>query len=147
MNQSNQLTQQQEDQIKNEVKVVLNSATAKFERLDIDGVMQYFWDSPEFVDYNADGSRYDFQTMKKVMTDVFGSATAAEIATASTDLTVLAKDAVLCAWVSRVELTLKSGDKVAYDPNAETYVFKRIADQWKIIYTHQSATISVQKAG
>ena len=45
--QSEQLTQQEKDQIKSEAKAVLDSIFAKGEKLDVEGALQYY--SPELV--------------------------------------------------------------------------------------------------
>ena len=144
--QSDQLTQQQKDQIKKELTAVVDSMIARFDRLDVNGGFQYSWDSPEYVAFNADGSRSDFQATKKAAIDALGSMVALKISTVREDFTVLSKDLAICAWAGKEEVTLKSGDKVLYDPDATTLIFRKIADQWKAIYSHESATIVTQKA-
>jgi ketosteroid isomerase-like protein len=145
--QSDQLTQQQKDQIKKDVKVVVDSMVAKFESLDVNAAFQYYWDSPNFLALNADGSRSDFQASKKGTIDFFNSATSVKISTTFEDYKVMTKDLVICAWVGKEDVALKSGDKVLYDPIAESLVFGKVADQWKVIYNHESATFTTQKAG
>jgi len=145
--QSDQLTQQQKDQIKNEVKVISDSMIAKDERLDIDGVLQYCWDSPDFVAFNPDGSRSDYRAMKKGLADLFSSSASLKILTTREDFIVVTKDIVIDAWIGKSEAVLKSGDKMVFDPDGVTQVFQRIAGQWKVIYSHESATIVTQKAG
>jgi hypothetical protein len=142
---SDQLTQQQKDQIKHEVKAVCDTVWAKMERLDVKGCMQYFWDSPEFVAFFPDGSRMDFQAFKKMNLDFPDSASAVKLAPVREDLFVLAKDVVVYAWHGKSELHFKSGAKMMFDPDAETFVFKKIAGEWKIVYVQESATITTQK--
>jgi len=144
---SDQLTQQQKDQIKKDVKVVVDSIVAKFESLDANGAFQYYWDSPQFLALNADGSHSDFQASKKGAIDFVSSATGVKISATFEDYKVMTKDLVICAWVGKEDVSLKSGDKVLYDPIAETLIFGKIADQWKVIYNHESATFTTQKAG
>lgn len=145
--QSDQLTQQQKDQIKSEVKAVCDSLWAKWTRLDGEATIQYFRDSPEFVAFNADGSRSEFQAFKQMTLDGASSAAAFKLAPARIDFYVLAKDAVIYSWFGKSEFAMKSGDKITYDPDAGTFVFKKVGGQWKIIYIHESATITTQKAG
>lgn len=145
--QSDQLTQQQKDQIKNEVKPVVDSILAKAERLDLNGTLQYFWDSPEFVSYNADGSQSDFQAFKKSSTDAFINMAALKNTTVREEFRVEAKDLVIYGWAGKGEMFMKSGDKITEDPEATTWVFKKVDGQWKIIYCHDSGTITMQKAG
>jgi hypothetical protein len=143
---SKQLTQQQKDQIKSEVKAVGDSIIAKWVGLDAGG-SQYYSDSPDWVMFNADGTQYDFQTFKKVWIDLNNSVTAIKWTTTRQDFIFVTKDIVICAWVGKDETILKSGDKITYDPHAYTMVFKKIAGQWKAIYSHDSGIAVTQKAG
>ena len=144
---SDQLTQQQKDQIKSEVKAVGDSIRARFERLDVDGALQYFWDSPKAVSYSADGSRSDFQAVKKSFTDALPNIAAVRMTTVREEFRVVAKDFVIYSWVRKSEVVMKSGDKMTQDPDATTWVFKKVDDQWKVIYGHDSGTITMQKTG
>ena len=145
--QSDQLTQQQKDQIKSEVKAVGDSIIAKLERLDAEGSFQFYSDSPDWVMFNADGSRYDYQVTKKAWLDFPNSVTAWKWTTTRQDFIFVTKDIVICAWDGKDETILKSGDKITYDPHAYTMVFKKIAGQWKVIYQHDSGIAVTQKAG
>jgi len=145
--QSDQLTQQQEDKIKNELKVISDSIIARFERLDTDGAMQYYWDSPDFIGVNPDGSRFDFQAMKKAHVDLFSSTASLKILVTRRDFVVLTKDIAIEASVLKAVITPKSGSKMVFDPNSLTLVFQKIVGQWKVILSHQSASLAMEKAG
>ena len=144
--QGDQLNQQQMDQIKADVKVAVDSIVARFERLDAEGAMQYYWDSPGFIAFNTDGSRSDYQASKKGANDIVNSATTVKIVPSREDFTVMTKDLVVCAWLGKEEVNLKSGEKITIDPFGVTLVFKEIAGQWKVIYIHESGTTVTQKA-
>ena len=144
--QSDQLTQQQKDQIKSEVKAVADSLIAKAERLDI-GWFDCYVDSPDWGMLNADGTAWDYQTTKKAQPDWINSATSWKWTSTRQDFIFLAKDIVICAWVGKDETLMKSGDKITYDPHAYTLIFKKIAGQWKVIYSHDSGIAVTQKAG
>ena len=144
--QGGQLTEQEKNQVKSEVKVVCDSITAKFERLDGEGAMQYYSDSPDWLCCFADGSRLDFQAFKKGESDLKSSITSWKWTTTSQDFIFLAKDIVLCAWDGKDDAILKSGDKITHDPHAYTMIFRNIAGQWKVIYFHDSGIPVTQKA-
>jgi len=144
--QSEELTQRQKDQTKNEVRVLVDSMIAKDERLDAKGAMRYYWDSPEFIAFNVDGTRSDYQTYTKGAIDQFSSFASLKLTNVREDFVVLSKDIVICAWLGRAEATLKSGDKVLFDPDAVLMVFKQIAGEWRIVSQQESATIVTQKA-
>lgn len=145
--QSDQLTQQQKEQIKKEIKAVSDSIIAKFERLDVVGCFQiYYADSPDWGMVNSDGSRWDFQYSMKVAPDFFNSVTSWKWTTTRQDLIYVTKEFVICAWDGKDETIMKSGDKVTIDPHAYTMVFKKIAGHWKVIYSHDSGVPVTQKA-
>ena len=143
---SGQLTQQEMDQIKKDVKPVLDAIIDKFQKLDAEGAMQYYWNSPDFIALGGDGSRLDYQADKKLAIDAVNTATSMEFSTVRSDFTVLAKDLVLCAWLGKGTIELKSGDKDISDPYAVTFIFKHIDGQWKVIHYHESGTYKREKA-
>ena len=142
--QSDQLTQQQKDQIKNEVKLPLDSIFAKWERLDVEGALQYY--SPELV-VVGDSSLIDYQACKKGWMDFASSAATAKWTAVRWEFIVLTKDLVISAWMGKVELLLKSGDKMTVDPQGYTDVCKKVGGQWKVVYEHASGIPVTQKAG
>lgn len=144
-NQNDQLTQQQKDQIKKEIKAVSDSIMAKAERLDA-GWLDYYLDSPDWGMVNLDGSRWDYQYTKKIVLDSTKSYASLKWTTTSQDFKFLAKDIVIYAWDGKDETILKSGDKIICDPHAYTLVFKKVANQWKVIYSHDSGIPVTQKA-
>ena len=142
-----QLTAQQRDQVKSEVKATLDSMMVKFENLDASGFIQYYWDSPDFISYAPDGSRSDFPAFKKSVTEFCNSGATVKPTLVRAEFTVLTNELVITAWVGKSVVSFKSGDKAIYNPDAVTWVFKNFAGHWKIIYSHESATITMQTAG
>jgi len=142
-----QLSPQQIDQIKSEVKAVGDRLMTSFERLDAEGGPQFYADSADWAMINADGSRYDYQVTKKAWSEFFNSATAWKWTTIRQDFFVVSKDIVICSWDGKDETVLKSGDKITYDPHAYTIIFKKISGQWKVIYQQDSGIALTQKAG
>jgi ketosteroid isomerase-like protein len=141
---SDQLTQEQKDQIKKEVKVTLDSIFAKFERLDVGAGSQYY--SPELV-VVGDSSIMDYQTSKKGWEDFFGSVATADWTTSHLEFVVLTNDIVISAWVGKLKLVLKSGDKLTIDPLCATDVFRKSGGQWKAIYEHSSGVPVKEEVG
>lgn len=145
--QSDELTHQQKDQIKNEVKALNDSALASWQRLDGERVLRYYADTPDWVNFDADGSNLDFQTFKKAVLDFHNIASTYKAITIREDYIVLTRDLVIAIWVGKDELILKSGDRITYDPHSYTTVAKKIAGQWKAVYSHNSGIAVLQKAG
>jgi ketosteroid isomerase-like protein len=143
--QSDQLTQQQQDQIKKEIKVVSDSIIARLERLDTTW-LDYYADSPDWVMFGADGSQWDYQTTKNAQA-IFASVASYKWTTTYEHFVIVTKDVVIAASQNKDEMTMKSGEKITYDPHAYTLVFKRIDGTWKVVYSHDSGTPVMQKAG
>jgi ketosteroid isomerase-like protein len=141
--QSDQLTQQQKDQIKSEVKTVIDSIFAKFARLDVVGALQYY--SPELV-VVRDTSLMPYQTIKKFWIDIDNSIATVKWTTVHWECIVLTKDFVISSWIGKMEFLTKSGDKVTCDPQGYTDVLKKVDGQWKDIYEHSSGILVTQKA-
>ena len=144
--QNDQLTHQQKDQIRSEVKAVADSIWSKWEQMDPEGALQYYSDSPDWICFNSVGSRYDFQAYKELAAEFRKSATSYKWTTTSQEFIFLTKDIVICAWVGKDEATWKSGEKTTCDPHAYTLVFKDIGGQWKLVYSHNSGIAVQQKA-
>jgi hypothetical protein len=166
--QTDQLTQQQKDQIKNEILVVCDSISVRLQRLDA-GWLDYYIDSPDWAMLNADGTRWDYQTTKKVQPDFFNSVISCKWTMINHKLIFLTKDIVICSIDSKDETilkaadkikadnnlsslyanndsTTKSGDIITYNPHAYTLIFKKVDGQWKVIYSHDSGFPVIQKS-
>lgn len=141
---SKQLSQQEKDQIKTEVKAVLDNIFAKAEKLDPEGALQYY--SPELVQV-SDGALNDYQAIKKAWIEMNDSAASWKWTTVRWDFNVLTKDLVISTWVGKMEYVAKSGDKMTIDPMAYTDICKKIDGQWKVIYEQPSGNAVIQKAG
>ena len=166
--QNDQLTQQQKDQISKEIKVVVDSIFARVEKLDVKW-LDYYADSPDWGMVNADGTRWDYQTTKKVQPDFFNSVISYKWTTTHETFLFLTKDIAIYSLDGKDETILKSNDKliankplnslfgkddtslklgdiIIYDPHAYTLVFKKIEGQWKVIYSHDSGIQVTQAA-
>lgn len=164
--QTEQLTQQQKTQIEKEILVVLDSISVRLQRLDASW-LDYYINSPDWAMLNADGSRWDYQTTKKVQPDFLNSVISFKWTMINQKFVFLSKDIVICSIDSKDETILKSpdkikannnlnglfannettmkGDRITNDPHAYTLIFKKVDGQWKIIYSHDSGFPVVQK--
>jgi len=142
--QSDQLTQQQKDQIKDELKAIGDSVIARWERLDAVGALEYY--SPDLL-VAADSLLIDFQVYKKGWVDFNTSVASIKVTPIREDFTFITNDVVIWTWFGKDETTLKTGDKETYNPHTYVSVFKKVAGQWRGIYLCSSGTPVVQKAG
>ena len=124
--------------IKTGVKAVTDSIISRWAALDADGALQYFTDSPHWAWFGPSGARIDYQAFGKLWKQIDDSSASLRLITTREQFTVLARDVVICAWEGKDETTMKSGDKLIYDPHAITFVFRKIDDHWRVTYTHES---------
>jgi ketosteroid isomerase-like protein len=141
--QSNQLTEQKKEQIKNEVKTVLDSIIAKTNKPDMEGFLQYY--SPELVCV-IDTSIGGYQDYKKGWLSFPNNMNSWRWTTYWINCTVLTKDLVVSDWYGKMELYLKSGEKITDDPRNFTNVFKRVNGRWEVIYEHAPGILSKEKS-
>ena len=144
--QPDQLTQQQKDQIKSELRAVLDSIFATSMRLYADAGLQFYRDSPDFLAINPDGSQSDYQAMKRMGSEGVKTIATMTMTTTRADFSVLTKDIAVCTWFGKGTVTFKSGDIMTYGPDALTLIFRNFDGKWKITYSHESATIVTKKA-
>jgi ketosteroid isomerase-like protein len=135
--QSDQLTQQQKDQIKNETKAVLDSVISKWQRLDGQGALQYY--ASDIVQVSSDGSRCDSIDYKKKWIEGCNSATSISAIPTRVDFKVVSYDVVISTWVGKCKFLFKSGEIWDVDALVYTDVYKKIGNQWKIVYEHVSS--------
>ena len=89
---SDQLSLQQKEQIKNQVKAVADSIWTKWEEMNPEGALQYYSDSPDWVCINSEGSQYDFQAYKKLANQFKNAATAYKWTTIQQDFPFITKE-------------------------------------------------------
>ena len=138
--QNEQLTLQQKDQIKNEVKAVMDSSIANANRQDMNGFLEYY--SPELTCV-YDSSIFDYETYKKIWLGFPTYMTSWKWIPVRFECIVLTKDFVVSTWIGKCEFYGKSGEKTTVNPRDYTNVFKRANGQWKIIYEHSSSGVPV----
>ena len=144
--QGDQLTQQQKDQIKTEVKAVCDSIVARWDRLDIDGSLEYYSDSPESIHFRGDEIGLDFPAMKKNWIDGLAPLSTYKWTTTNQYYPIVSNDVVVCCWQGHSQVVMKTGDIINYK-GAYTTVFRKTAGQWQVIVGHESGTGVTQKAG
>jgi hypothetical protein len=127
---SDQLTQQQKEQIKKEVKVVLDSIFTRFEKLDVNGALNYY--SQEMVKV-GDSTLLNFQDYKR-SGDVLSNVDSLKWTEDRWECIVLSKNLVLSYWAGKGRWLFKSKERLVFDPNIYTNIFKNENGQWKVIY-------------
>jgi hypothetical protein len=142
--QSDQLTDNQKDQIKKEIVEVFDSIMVRLERLDAEGALQYY--SPNFVAFGSGGERFSFQDLKKYYVDFYSSSTSYKWTSNSFNFITINKETVVITTDGKNESVMKSGEKIIFEPSHYTFAFEKIEGQWKLFYHHFSGTFVKQDA-
>jgi len=141
--QSDDLTQQQKDQIKMEAKAAFDGSIERFQNMDVEGALKYY--SPEFVFFEAD-QRGDFQAYRKICIEGNNAATAYNWTLYRMEFLVITKEIVVLSVDGRNEIFMKSGDRITFDPSHYTFAMKNMSGQWKLTYHHFSGNFETRKA-
>lgn len=140
------MTQQEKDQIRNEVMTVSDNFMKTIVNKDLDGLMNFCQESPEWITLNADGTSWDYKTARQAFVSIFDSTATFKWTRIRQEFNIISRDLVITALFSKEENIMKSGDKISYDSHAYTMVFRKISDQWKLIYSHDSGIPVIEKA-
>jgi hypothetical protein len=141
---SEELTQQQKDQIKGELKTASDSIIARWARRDGGGAMEYY--SPDVV-VVFDSAKMDYKTYRAGWSAYDSAAAEIKVAPTREDYIVLTKDLAVSTWVGSVAIVMKSGDTVTTNPQVYSQVMKKVGDRWLVLFSHPSGVNVIHKAG
>ena len=141
--QGDQLTQQQKDQIKNEIKAASDSIFEKAKRLDKTVITQYY--SPHLV-VVRDTLLFNYQAWNRAWADYMSYITTFNWVPMHYECIIITKDLASSSYIGKLEYTLKTGDKTSIDPIGWAYVWKKTDGHWKIIYENYSGIHEMQMA-
>jgi ketosteroid isomerase-like protein len=141
--QSDKLTDQQIEQIQSEVKTAYEPFMSGWADLDAYKALQVY--SPEVI-VGMNTLLLDYNTYKEVWKGIIESTVSIEITPIKEYYIVLTKDFVIGTRSSKVEMLMKSGVKITYNPIRYSDVYKKVGSQWKIIFEQSSGNPIVQPA-
>jgi hypothetical protein len=113
---------------------------------DLDGLMKFSQESPEWITLNADGTSWDYKTARQSLGTILDLTDSFKWTRIRQEFNIISREVVITALFSKEETIMKSGDKITYDSHAYTIVFKKISDQWKMIYSHDSGIPVIEKS-
>jgi hypothetical protein len=133
--QSDQLTEQQKDQIKKEVKATLDNVIVCWQRLDAEGALQSYSSDMEAVGGNK---LINFTDYKKDWIDYCNAMVSIKVTPIQEDFKILTKDLAYSTWIGSTEISWKSGGKTITNPQSYVDIYKKVGTKWVIIYEHFS---------
>ena len=138
------MTPQEQDVAKKEINEVLNQQLESASKLDAEALMQSYSNSPDFILLTTTGSMADYQGTKIGTAEIYKSLTALKFTTIKNEFRFLPGNIVICAWLGTCDITFKTTERATIDSYAITFVFKKLDNHWKIIYSHESASPPVE---
>jgi len=135
-----QMTPQEQDVAKKEISEVLNQQLQTASKLDAEALLQAYANSPDFILLTTTGSMVDYQGTKNGTAEMYKSLTALKFTTVKSEFRFLPGNIVICAWLGKCDITFKTEERATIDSYAITFVFKKLDNHWKIIYSHESAS-------
>jgi ketosteroid isomerase-like protein len=140
-----QMTAQEQETAKKEIREVVNVILQSAQKLDVEAVLQPYSNSADFILINPDGSMADYQGAKNGTADFIRPLSALKFTTVNDEFRFLPNNIVICAWLGTCEMTLKTGEYSKIEKYGVSMVFRKINNNWKIIYSHESASTPVQE--
>lgn len=141
--QPRQLTSHEKETVKKEISGIVDDIVRGCDQLDIQEILKPYSDSPDFVAVNTDGSVVDYEGFRSINTELFKALSSFKFTTTKEDFRFLADNLVLCTWVGSSEIVLKSGEHFKIPAFVTTLLFSKHDNEWKIMYSHQSASPSI----
>jgi uncharacterized protein (TIGR02246 family) len=135
-----QMSPQEQESAKKEIREVLDRLLQTASTLDAEALLQSYWNSPDFILLTAQGSMVDYQGAKTGAAEMYKVLAALKFATVKDEFRFVSQSTVLCAWTGTCEITYKTGERAKIETYAITFVFKKMDNQWKVIYSHESAS-------
>lgn len=139
------LTPEEQETAKNEIRDVVDRIFCGLEKLDAEALFQWYSDSSHFILITTEGSMVDLQRAKSGHAAWFKSFSSLKVTTVRDEFRFLPGEIVICAWLGKFEMTLKTGERLRIDKFGITFVFSKIDNHWLVMYQHSSALPPVQE--
>jgi hypothetical protein len=134
------MTPQEKETAQKEIAGIVDGIVRGCNQLDVQEALKPYSDSPNFVAVNTDGSVVDHEGFKTINAELFKAVSSFKFTTTKEDFRFLGDNLVLCTWIGRSEVVLKSGEHSRIPAFATTLLLSKVNNEWKIIYSHQSAS-------
>jgi beta-aspartyl-peptidase (threonine type) len=118
------------------VRMVLEKQVAAWNRQDLDGFLEGYWQSPEVV-FQSGGARFDgFEAMRNRYRQTYQAEGRAmgQLAFSGLEVFVLGPDAVLAR--GRFQLTMPDGK---HPSGLFTLILRKRPEGWRIVHDHTSS--------
>ena len=139
-----QMTAEELDLAKKEIKNICDQLFSAVNKLDMDAFFKDFSNSPEFLFIGTDGKSYDFQSYVDMSKEFVKPLSESSFILNKSDFRVLSNDLMLYINSGTWDLAFPTGDHIKFDTYTINCLFKKIENQWKIIFLQESASPAVE---
>jgi ketosteroid isomerase-like protein len=139
-----QMTPQEQETAKKEIREAVRVIFQNLEKMDVEALFQSYSNSSDLIFFTTDGSKTGFQEAKNHHAAWFKSLSSLKVTTNTDDFRFLPGNIIICSWLGKFEMTLGSGEQLKINKFGITFIFRKIDNQWKVIYQHSSALPPVQ---
>ena len=130
---------QKQETAKIEIREIVNQIFKSANNLDLESLFKYYSDTPDFLLVHLDGSLLDYQGAKMITGETMKALSFVNYSIIKDEFRFLPDNIIICAWNGKCEMTLKTGENLKMEKIGITFIFKKIDNQWKVIYSHRSA--------
>ena len=89
------MSQQEKDQIRNEVMTVTDNFMMTIGNKDLDGLMNFCQESPEWITLNADGTSWDYKTARQAFVSILDSTASFKWTRIRQEFIIISRDLVI----------------------------------------------------
>ena len=136
-------SQQDKETAKKEISIVVNGVIKSAEITDFQSASKPYLNSPEFTIINPDGTIDDYANFEINGKEAFKQMTSYFQTTINEEYRFLNKDIVLYTWIGKAQIELKTGEKMDFESYVGTMLFKKINNEWRITFAHETASPAV----
>ena len=137
-NQEAPLAEAQKVQIVKEVKAVVQAMANGCQRLDIDVAAKDFQQDKDTLVVSSEGQILEPKLLREGLRAFYASQASMSFTRIQEELRILAPDLVLYAWSYKVDGTSKKGAQWVVDPEAASFLLRKVDGAWKFIFYQES---------
>ena len=141
---SNEFSRLDRQQIEDELSTTFDELIAGCEALDLERAFSIFADTPDFLMMGTDGSLCDHRTYLKNNIDYMMTCTSFKLTTFRREIRIISREVAILSWAYRAEAGLKTGERDIIENAGASFVFRKVAGEWKVVYYHESSVPPVR---
>lgn len=134
-----QMTLQEQETAKKEIGEAVDVIFQNLQKMDAEALFQSYSDTLHFMLITTDGTMADLQKARYGHAAWFKAFSSMTVTTSQEEFRFLPGNTVICSWIGKFDMILKTGGRLQIDRFGTTFVFMKIDDQWKVVYQQSSA--------